>query len=64
MSARLVGAILCDYSVAQCERIAMDRALPGLAHKGRPAQSPRLAVDIAVAAPRITDLVPNYNRLP
>jgi hypothetical protein len=66
MSARLVNGILCDYTVAQTEsRLAMDRALPHRARKGRPADKKRLriAVDVAIEASQIETLVPHYNRL-
>jgi hypothetical protein len=59
MTARLVDGILCDYSVAQCERMAMDRALP---------RDAVLAIDTGEALreyerEQLAKLVPHFNRL-
>lgn len=63
MSGRLVDGILCDYSVDQCERMAMDGALPSRA------PDTVLAIDTGEAVQdyereQLAKLVPHLNRLP
>ena len=62
MSARLVDGILCDYSVDQCERLAMDGALPARARD----TVLTIATDEALQEyerEQLAKLVPHFNRL-
>ena len=62
MRARLVDGILCDYSVTQCERMAMDGALPSRARDAV------LAIDTSAALQeyereQLAKLIPHLDRL-
>ena len=66
MSARLVDGILCDYSVDQCERLAMDGALPSRARDTQRSSTLTIDTDEALQAherEQLAKLIPHLNRL-
>jgi hypothetical protein len=62
-----VGGILCDYSVTQCERMAMDGALPSRTRDTQ-RSSAALTIDTDQALrdherEQLAKLIPHLNRL-